>query len=150
ETGERIGDDAQPDRRAEVTGRLGAKQLAQRQALDVLHRQEVRAAVLADLVAVHEVGMVEPQREARLGEKSAPRRVAGRGPRALDHDQLVDAEEAARDRQVDVRLAAAAQLGDQPVAPDHVTGERRSEAWLGAGSGWHVAEPPWASQKRYR
>src|SRR6185295_955859 len=118
---------------------------------DVLHREEVRAAVLADLVAVDQVGVVEPEREARLVEKAGQRRVARLAPRALDHDQLVYAEDAARDRQVDLGLAAAAQLGEQPVPPERTTGVRRREAWLFAGSGCrHVAEPPLGIAKRYR
>ena len=107
---QRVGDHAQPDRRAEAADAIGAEQGAQREPLDMLHRDEVGAALLADLVGVHEIGVVEPQRQPRLVEEDRELRgIAGElGAGALDHDQLVDPERAARDREEHLSLAAAA------------------------------------------
>jgi hypothetical protein len=117
---QRVGDDAEPDRGAERPRPRAPEQLLERQPLDVLHRQEGHPLLLADLVGVHDVGVVEPQRQPRLVEERAEPGVALGQPRlgALEHDQLVDPQRAERRGEVDVGLAAAAELGEQLVAPE--------------------------------
>ena len=70
-----------------------------------------------DLVGLHDVRMVEPRGEARLVEEHlAKLRIAHEvALERLEHDQLVEAARAARDRQIDVRRAPLAQLREPAV-----------------------------------
>jgi len=105
-----------PERELRADARAHA---VQRLAVEVLHRDEVAITVLPDLRRLHHVRVVQARREPRLVEEHGEKvRVLGElTARLLEHDELVEPRRSLHHREVDVRHAAAADLGDQPVLP---------------------------------
>ncbi len=83
---------------ARVDGRLGADEVAQRSALDVLHDDEVRAVFLAPVVDRDDVGMVEVRGGLRLAPEALDERRLARvlGEQRLERDRPVRAGGRAR------------------------------------------------------
>jgi len=88
---------------------------AQRPALDQLHRDVRRAAVLEVLVDGHDVGVVQRARHPRLAQKTLGERRVARVEAAelLQRDESL---QVALAREVDDRHAAAPQLADDVIA----------------------------------
>jgi hypothetical protein len=117
-----VGNRAQEDRqrRPAVGPRLDAHRPAQRLALEVLHHEVVRALLFADLVGLHHVRVVQPRRDARLVEEQLDVLGLGRDLALddLDDRQLSKTDEPARDAQVHVGHAPAAEACNDAVTPD--------------------------------
>ena len=87
-------------------------------ALEVLHRDVVAAVILADVVGLHDVGVVEPRGEASLVEEHpAELVVLGEvAPQQLErHELLKPGQAALRDGQVDLGHPTKPDLGQEAV-----------------------------------
>jgi len=87
-------------------------------AFQVLHRDVVATAVLADVVRLHDVGVVEARGQAGLVEEHRDEvLLRGEAPlHHLDDDELVEvAEGPPGDREVDLRHPSVAHLGDDEI-----------------------------------
>ena len=107
-----------------VVGEL-ARDPAQVLAVQVLHGEEVRAAHLADVIDVGDVGLVQRGGQARLAQEH-PDELLVRGvlrQDALEDDVLLEAFDSRRPRQVDLRHPA---IGD--AVHDLVFAETRARA----------------------
>lgn len=96
------------------SARCTLEHLAQRDAGDVLHRDERALVVAADIEHVDDVGMVQPRRDLGLVEQrlDMPRGLIRRHP--LDDDEPVEVELA---REHDLAHAAAAERTHDLVSP---------------------------------
>ena len=96
--------------------------VVERAPLEVLHGDEVAPVVLVDLVGLHDVGVVEPRRDARLVEEHGEEARVLHQLRLelLDRDQLGEARRPLRRGEIDDAHATARDLGDQPIAPNAV------------------------------
>ena len=96
-----IGDDARRDERVErlSDARRFTEHFVKRLTVQVFHRDEVRAAEVADLVGLDDVRVIEARGEPRFVEEHPPKgSVLGkRGPEPLDDHELVEACWTARD-----------------------------------------------------
>ena len=88
--------------------------------VEVLHRDEVLAAIAAHLDRLHHVGVVQLGGEARLLEEHEDElRVLGHVLlEDLHHEELVEPARTSNEREVDDAHPAARELRDQAVAPD--------------------------------
>ena len=105
----------------------------QRLTLEVLHREEERAGIDADLIRVHHVRMIEAHRETRLVEEHRCEVLLG-CPRALEDDELLRIERTLRQRQIDVGHAAGAEALERRVAAE-LRGRPRPRQLRGARIG---------------
>ena len=102
--------------------RLRAQHLAHVRAVDVLHREERRVAVGADVVDLDDVRVRQRRRQARLVEEHAQQlgiqRVLRQDP--LEHDELLEAldADAGHAREEDLRHAADGQAPDRLIPTD--------------------------------
>ena len=88
--------------------------------MHVLHREEVLAAVLADVVDLHDVLVMEARRDARLVEEHLDEALILRvlGADSLDHDVALEAFDAVRAREQHVGHAAGGQVAQDRVPPE--------------------------------
>ncbi len=97
--------------------RRGVHDLAQVGAVHVLHGEERRVALVADVVDLRDVRVGEGRHQARLVEEHAAQlrveRVLRQDP--LEDDQLLETLEAARLREVDLRHSADGQAANQLI-----------------------------------
>ncbi len=95
----------------------GVHDLAQVGAVDVLHREERRVALVADVVDLGDVRVGERRHQARLVEEHAPQlRIEGvlrQDP--LDDDQLLEPFEPAGLREIDLRHSTDSEATDQLI-----------------------------------
>ena len=113
-----IGNDPGPhDRRDHLAALRRAEHFVERLAFEILHRDEVRALVLAHLIGVHDVRMREPRRKPRLIEEHREhgRLVRHQRAHALQHDELVELHRPAQEGQVDLGHSSAAELGEKLI-----------------------------------
>ena len=101
---------------------MGAQELAQVRAVDVLHGEEGRLAVGADVVDLGDVRVGERRRQPRLVEEHAQQLGVERVLRqdALEHDQLLEPldADAGQPREVDLGHPTDGQAADRLVAAD--------------------------------
>jgi hypothetical protein len=100
------------------------EQSAQILAVDVLHREEVRAEVLADIVDLHDVVVMEGACEARLGEKHLDESVVVglRRPQVLDDDVVLEPFDTVRARDREIGHATASEMLHDLVSPQLAAG----------------------------
>ena len=109
-----------------------------------LHRVEVGVALVVDVIDLHDVGVVEPRRGARLGlePRDEDRVLRQLGRQHLERDLAVEADLVGA---VDLAHAALAEDAQQPEAPDLLRRDRlgrlgrRPEADLGVADDEQVA-----------
>jgi hypothetical protein len=101
----------------------------QREPVDVLHRDEVAAFVLAELEHLDAVRVAEQRRDPRLAEEHRRHRrgavVAGDRADRLEHDDLGEAGRPRRTRQPDVAHPARREAPEHLVAGDPRPRQRR-------------------------
>jgi hypothetical protein len=87
-------------------------------AVEVLHREEVLAGVLADVVDLHDVLVVQRGRDPRLGEQHADEALIARVLRSdsLEHHVALEAFEPLGSSQQHVGHPARGEVGHDPVA----------------------------------
>lgn len=107
------------------------EQLADRRALDVLHREEVRAVHDAELVHGHDVRMTELHERVRLAHEELDEARIDRELREdLLHDErLLEAAEASEAGAVHARHPPACQEAVEQVAPEGLRLPRRLHAF---------------------
>jgi hypothetical protein len=88
--------------------------------LEVLHREKILPAFVADLDGLDDVRVIQARGEARLFEEHHEELlvVRQRRPKDLDDHQLAEARGALRRPEVDVTHAPVGELGDQPIASE--------------------------------
>jgi hypothetical protein len=122
QTFERVDDDAQVQRQRERRPDLlrAANGSRERLAFQVFHHDHVTVALRADLVRLNHVRMVQLRGESSLVQehREGVRLARQIRQKRFQHDELVHAARAARDREVHVRHAAATELGENAVATD--------------------------------
>ncbi len=120
--GDRIGDLSQELEPSLERQAAAGEGLPEGDAFDLLHRDEVHALLLADVVDRDQVGMIECRRRSRLaGEPRNPLRIRDRvGSENLEGD--VPAERGV-DRVVHVSHPAAAEQQQDLVATDRPSGQ---------------------------
>jgi hypothetical protein len=116
----------QPQRFGEVQGCRPADQRGQRLARHVLHGNERRILVLADVEDRGDVLVLEPAGGTRLAREAVPRRQVEPGGQHLDGDEPIDERIA---REVDGAHPAS------PEEPDRLVTANALEVihWLGTG-----------------
>ncbi len=102
----------------------GLEHARERGPLDVLHREVVEAAVAADVVDLHDAGVLELGDRERLAPEAIDVGLLEREPGAQDLERHRTAQLAVL-RQPDERHAAAAELAHQSVATQHEPGRER-------------------------
>jgi hypothetical protein len=118
-----VGDDlggAQRRQALAALAALGADDRGHRLALEVLHRDEVRAVLLAQVVDIDDVRVPDLGGDAGLLEERLGQGLLGGQPRVdgLHHHQLLEGLGPALPGQVDLGHAALADPRDQLVAPE--------------------------------
>ena len=119
-----VGDDAARDLRrhrgAELLG--PPHDLAERLAVEILHRDPVRVLVLAEIEHGRDVGVRDPRGDACLVEEHLDERVIldEVGVDLLDRDPLLEAARAVHACEVHAGHAADADLVDDAIAPEKV------------------------------
>ena len=90
--------------------------------LEVLHGDEVAAVALVDIVGLHDVGVAEARRHARLFEEHGEELFVldEVGAQLLERDELAEAGRPLRGGHVDDPHSAARHLAEQSVATDNV------------------------------
>ena len=96
----------------------------ERAPLEVLHRHEVAALLLPDLVGLHDVRVVQAGSEARFVEEHGEeRRLLGQvGLQLLDDDDALEAAHPLAGGEIDDAHAPTGELGDQAVFSETVRG----------------------------
>jgi hypothetical protein len=137
---ERVAHHAQRDARVDTAALChGLEEPGQRVALDVLHHQVHRAAVLSDVEDRHDVRVSDPHREPRLFDEVALELDAPHvRVHELDRDLALELERVVHARQVHGAHAAAGDRHEQLVTPD-TFGEGRKG---GRGRGPHARRLP--------
>ena len=113
----------------------GAQHGEQRLALEVLHRDEVAAIGLAEIVDVDDVRVLDQRCDSRLVEQHVDERLLRRERIVdeLDDDELLEPVRSALDRELDIGHATLADARDELVAsePDRAGWIRRTRvSWL--------------------
>ena len=118
--------------------RVLAQDLAHVRAVHVLHREERRLAVGADVVDLDHVGVIERRRQARLVQEHAQQLgiegVLRQDP--LEHDQLLEPldADAGEAGEVDLRHSADGQTSERLVPPDSLAAvEQRGDSHPASG-----------------
>ncbi|MFO0631344.1 MAG: hypothetical protein U0168_00680 [Nannocystaceae bacterium] len=134
--------DRELDRQQRALATTGPQDGLQVLAVDVLHREEELGALAPDVEHLHDVGVIEDRGQARLGQEHPHELGIGREVRQdpLEHEQLLEALEPGRTREVDLGHATRAQPTQQLVAPEPIARgarARRRTAALCCRVGWH-------------
>ncbi len=122
EPGEHLGEDAHVDVERHAVAPGLAEHGVERLAVEVVHRQEVVPPLDADLVGLHDVGVVEARGEARLVEEHGDEvLVPGELlPEELDDEELVHPHRPGHHREEHRRHAPLPEEGDDPVLSDAI------------------------------
>ncbi len=119
QTGERIDDQPQVKRQRDLVISVRGHEVIERDAVQVLHHDDVSALLLTHLVGLHHVGVAKARGEARLGEEALDE-VGVLGEllsQNLEDEELVEPRLAAHDGQEDGGHPPLSELGEQRVAP---------------------------------
>ena len=129
EAGEHAGQDPEPQRQAQLarTAQQPIEDARQRLAVEVLHRDRQLPVAGQHLVGLHDVRVIEAERQPRLVEEHRHEvGIGGQlGPDPLQDLQPPDAAARVHHREQHLGHAAASDLGDRLVAPAARTGDRR-------------------------
>jgi hypothetical protein len=108
-----------------------AQQVRERDAVHVLHREEVRPAIFAELLDVHDVRVRDANGEVRFVDEHPPelRRLVQVRVNHLDGDVSREPRRAETLGQVERRHASGPETLDDLVVPDPIPSPERRHAW---------------------